>query len=91
MTLTHEDLLAIRDIMRDEIKRELDPVKSDLKRLNETVAKIENVHGYKLGVLFDAQIDYNRSTATITGISETVDEHEHRLFALEQAAKVSNQ
>lgn len=89
MALTHEDLLALRDIVRNEIRQETRPIKENLNRLNGTVAQIENIHGYKLGVLFDAQIDSNRKFAVIQEMNETVDEHGNRLFALEQA--VSNQ
>lgn len=90
MALTQEDLQAIGALLDNRLDGALTPIKEDLKRLNETVAKIENVHGYKLGALFDGQIDYQRKAEEIQNIADTVEEHENRLFALEQTIKAAN-
>jgi hypothetical protein len=54
-------------------KDELAEVKADLKFITETVIKIENDHGQKLGALFDG---YKSNSEKLDRIETEVSKHE---------------
>ncbi len=97
MALTKEDLQAIAQIVKAEtgpINQRLDTMQADIvtlqgemRKLNQTVARIENDHGKKIDMLYDAHVDTMRNVATIKTLHDKVDDHDHRLFALELAVK----
>ncbi|NLW79761.1 MAG: hypothetical protein GXY32_10180 [Ruminococcaceae bacterium] len=89
MALTKEDLQAIREMMQEEnadIRADIQNLNKGMKKLNETVAKIEVSHGQKLSALYDAHVDTMRNATTIKELDAKVENHSHRIFALEQAA-----
>ncbi len=67
------------------LKQDVGALKQDMRTLNQTVAAIETDHGLKLGVLFDAHVDTVRNAATIKALDAKVEDHGHRIFALEQS------
>lgn len=66
----------------------LEPMKSELKRQNRTVAKIEVGHVKKISAPYDAHIDTVRNATTIQDIDSKVEDRDNCIFALEQT--VSN-
>lgn len=62
-------------------------LQGDVRKLNQTVTRIENDHGKKIGLLYDAHVDTLRNAATIKTLYDKVDSHDHRIFALELAVK----
>jgi hypothetical protein len=86
MALTKEDLQAIGALLDTKLDGALDSIRADLDKLNQTVARIEVDHGQKLGALYDAHIDTVRNATTIQELEAKLDDHDARLFALEQKA-----
>lgn len=91
MALTKENLQAIAELMNEAIDSKLDArlesIQSDIRKLNQTVAKIEVDHGKKLTALFDAHVDNVRHASTLEELDAKAEDHDHRIWALEQAAK----
>ena len=68
---TKDDLAEIRSTMAT--KDNLAEVKNDLKFVKETVIRIENDHGQKLGALFDG---YKLNSEKLDRIEKEVAKHE---------------
>lgn len=68
---TKDELAEIRSTMAT--KDELYEVKNDLRFVKETVIRIENDHGQKLGALFDG---YKLVSEKLDRIEEEVAKHE---------------
>ncbi len=68
---TKDELAEIRSTMAT--KDELAEVKNDLKFVKETVIRIENDHGQKLGALFDG---YKLNSEKLDRIEKEVAKHE---------------
>ncbi len=57
--------------MLESMQNDIGELKSDYRGLNQTVAKIENEHGNKLGIILDCQIGNNRSIEDLRQRMET--------------------
>ncbi len=68
------------------VKEEQESMKGYMHRLNQNVAKIEVEHSFKLGALYDAHVDTVRNTTTIRELDAKVENHDHRISALELKA-----
>ncbi len=66
---------------------EISEIKTDIRAINRCVAVIEVDHGEKLSALYDAQVNTMRNADAVQELSTRVDDHGHRIFALELALK----
>ena len=80
-----EDLACVKEDLAC-VKEEQESMKGYMHRLNQNVAKIEVEHSFKLGALYDAHVDTVRNATTIRELDAKVENHDHRISALELKA-----
>ena len=90
MSLTKEDLQAIRELMREEIKAEVEPIKEQLQVVRDSQLLVEYekfpeiqaaLDGLKSGQERDDFLD-----SRVTFLEAKAEDADKRLFALECAA-----
>lgn len=70
----------------DNLEAKQDETNDELRRLSETVAKIEHVHGEKIQILLDAVAAHNQRFDSIENrldiIEAKIDKHEDKIYYL---------
>ncbi|MCL2539479.1 MAG: hypothetical protein FWE66_03990 [Oscillospiraceae bacterium] len=92
-----EKLLSILETIQGDIKsidarlsgveHNQSEMYEEIRGLSQTVAKIEVEHGNKLSALYDAHIDTVRNATTIKELDAKIEDHDNRIWALEQKVK----
>lgn len=73
--------------MLEQLQRGQTTVQGDIRQLNQTVAKIEVEHGYKLNALYKAHVDTIRNASTLDTLNVKVEDHALRIWALEETMR----
>jgi len=94
MALTKEDLQAIAALMDSKLAAALGPIradiadlKEDVRKIDETTIRIEVEHGRKISGLYDSVVGTGEKFTHLDTVENKVDDHGHRIWALEQAVK----
>jgi len=97
MALTKEDLQAIAALMDsklepinnrlDTMQADIADLKEDVRKIDETTVSIEVEHGRKISGLYDSVVGTGEKFTRLDTVENKVDDHGHRIWALEQAVK----
>jgi len=97
MALTKEDLQAIAALMDsklepinnrlDTMQTDIAALKEDVRKIDETTIRIEVEHGRKISGLYDSVVGTGEKFTRLDTVENKVDDHGHRIWALEQAVK----
>ena len=97
MALTKEDLQAIAALMDsklepinnrlDTMQADIADLKEDVRKIDETTIRIEVEHGRKISGLYDSVVGTGEKFTRLDTVENKVDDHGHRIWALEQAVK----
>lgn len=70
-----------------ELKQGQAELREDVDLVRRSVVVIENEHGKMLGAIYDGYLDHQRKIEHIEPLENKVDEHEIRIWTLEEAVK----
>jgi len=97
MALTKEDLQAIAALMDsklepinnrlDTMQADIADLKEDVRKIDETTVSIEVEHGRKISGLYDSVVGTGEKFTRLDTVENKVANHDHRIWALEQAVK----
>ena len=80
----------------DTVDKRLDTMQADIAELKYgvdhvrgSVVVIENEHGRKINSIYEGYMDTQRKTDRIQPLEETVEDHDARIWALEQVVKAN--
>jgi chromosome segregation ATPase len=72
------------------ITQRLDHVEQDVRRINQSVAVLEKDLTFKVNIVYENIVDINNRNQKIDRIEEKQENHEDRIWALEQTVKASH-
>jgi hemerythrin-like domain-containing protein len=76
---------------QDELRQEVAEIKKDGRRINQSVAVMETDLTFKVNVVYENVTDIIKQNRKIDNIETKQEDHEIRIWALEQVVKASNQ
>jgi len=75
------------DSRLDSMQEDINELKAETQKISGSLAVIEVDHGNRLKAIYDAHVDTVRNATTIKELDAKVDDHDNRIFAIEQHLK----
>jgi chromosome segregation ATPase len=73
------------------LEQELAETRNDVRRLNQSVAVLESDLTFKVNIVYENVVGIINRDKKIDKLENLIENHDDRIFALEQFAKASNQ
>ena len=93
MKTIHQDMSVMNQrfegLENGQTRSNFKALKSEVESIKDSVWVIENEHGMKINALYDAHMNTAKGIRLVGSLEEKVDDHESRIWALEQAVKAN--